>query len=246
MPRSSFCSTMPWDSSVRDQPERRALVHPELDGDLGDPGLAEPGQDAQDGERPVDRLDAGCRRLAVGVAHSADRSATVLRITECVSVDATRSSDREYKDAMTDATRDVRRSPSTCPDRPGIVHAVSGSARRARRQHPGEPAVRRPRPRTGSSCGCSSPSTRRRRSTSLRAAFAPVAERFGMTWELWAADGAVPDADPGLEVQPLPQRPAVPVEQRRRCRSTSPAWCRTTPTARRWRSPTACPSTTSR
>ena len=51
------------DEAVRlqggDQPERRALVHPELGGDLGDAGLAGAGEDLQDRQRPVDRLDTG-------------------------------------------------------------------------------------------------------------------------------------------------------------------------------------------
>ena len=71
-----------------DQPERGALVHAELAGDLGDAGLAEPGQDAQDGERPVDRLDR-CRSLAACRSPWATVAHVVLRITECVSVDAT-------------------------------------------------------------------------------------------------------------------------------------------------------------
>ena len=41
-----------------DQPEGGALVHAELGRHLGDPDLAAPGQDLEDGDRPIDGLDA--------------------------------------------------------------------------------------------------------------------------------------------------------------------------------------------
>ena len=41
--------------------------HPELTGDLGDPGLAQPRQDGQDGERTIDRLHT--RTALGGVLH---------------------------------------------------------------------------------------------------------------------------------------------------------------------------------
>ena len=146
-----------------------------------------------------------------------------------------------------DRPRAPSSSSPSCPDRPGIVHAVTGLPGRARRQHRGEPAVRRPRRAAGSSCGCSSTARRRRPRSSRCARRSPRwPSAFGMTWELLGGRRAVPDADPGLEVRPLPQRPAVPLEQRARCRSTSPASCPTTATASRWPRRTACRSTTSR
>ena len=41
-----------------DQAEGGALVHPELGRHLGDPDLAAPGQHLEDGDGPIDRLDA--------------------------------------------------------------------------------------------------------------------------------------------------------------------------------------------
>ena len=70
----------------------------------------------------------------------------------------------------------------------------------------------------------------------LRAAFAPVAERFGDdAGSCAAADAPYRTLILVSKFEPLPQRPAVPVEQRRRCTSTSRPSCRTTSTASRWR-----------
>ena len=66
LPRSLGLLDEPVRLERGDQPERRALVDAELAGDLGDPGLADPGQHLQDGQRPVDGLDR--RRGRLGVA----------------------------------------------------------------------------------------------------------------------------------------------------------------------------------
>lgn len=73
----------------------------------------------------------------------------------------------------------------TCPDRPGIVHAVSGflaerDANITESQQYGDPETSTFFMRVGfTAAGEVEP---------LRADFAPVAERFGMHAELWAAD----------------------------------------------------------
>src|SRR6185437_11911542 len=51
------------------QPERGGLVHAQLDGDLGDPGLTLAGQDFEHGDGAVYRLHRRC--LAPAVAHRA-------------------------------------------------------------------------------------------------------------------------------------------------------------------------------
>ena len=111
----------------------------------------------------------------------------------------------------------------SCPDRPGIVHAVSGLPVRARRQHRGQPAVRRPRHRACSSCGCSS-RRGRRRSTSCARRSPRVARalRHGR-----GSSTPRPTRPRTLlmvsQARPLPERPAVPLRRPARCRSTSSA-----------------------
>ena len=133
-----------------------------------------------------------------------------------------------------------------CPDRPGIVHAVSGLPGRARRQHPGEPAVRRPADRAASSCGSTSSSSarRRRRHAARRLRRGRRGVRDGV--RALGRHRAVPHADHGLQAPALPQRPAVPHEHRARCRSRSRSWSPTTATPSRWSAPTAWTSATSR
>ena len=170
----------------RHQPERGALVHAQLAGDLGDAGLPQPCEDAQDGQCPVDGLDArsGLGGRGGGVRHSP----TVAHLC-CVSQYVSRLTQRsrpEYNPGMTAAPASFVLT-LDCPDRPGIVHAVSGLLvehrgnilesqqfddlaegrffMRVRFAVEGDATV-----------------------DSLRAAFAPVAERFAMTWELWPAD----------------------------------------------------------
>ena len=65
LPRSSFCSTMPCCSSVATSRNAVLLWTPALAGDLGDTGLAEPREEREDGQRPVDGLDLRLSRLDV-------------------------------------------------------------------------------------------------------------------------------------------------------------------------------------
>ena len=74
-----------------------------------------------------------------------------------------------------------------CPDRPGVVHAVTGTLAEhggniVESQQYGDPAEQRFFMRVRFAAPASL--------ADLRAAFAPVSERFGMTWELW--DAAAP------------------------------------------------------
>ena len=50
---------------IGDEPECRRLVHPELRGDLGDPGLPARPQDLQHAQRAIDGLDQ-CGRAPFG------------------------------------------------------------------------------------------------------------------------------------------------------------------------------------
>ena len=176
-------------------------MHAELAGDLGDAGLADAGEQLQDGQGPVDGLDAApCRsRVAASAAslHAAsspcaDTSAELLRIADCVPVE------RNDVDRRTPEARPTSAQPTagargdfvltlSCPDRPGIVHAVTGflvehggnivesqqfgDRRTGRFFMRVDFAVDRP-PRTPTRCAPTSP---------------PVAERFAWTCELWAA-----------------------------------------------------------
>ena len=118
---------------------------------------------------------------------------------------------------------------------------------RARRQHHGEPAVRRPaqrpvlhahrlrgrtaRPTADERCAPTSPRS-------------PRSSRW--TYELWSAPGAVPHADHGLQAAALPQRPALPA-QHRRLQIEIPVVVSNHPDAEPLvRSPTASSSATSR
>ena len=177
-----------------DQPEGGALVDAELGGDLGDAGLADPGQDLEDAQRAVDGLDAGatvgaCRVDLRGLPHGRRLAHPLLRIADCVSPSATTRPLRPtHRQALDDAAPSRTSGDATapagdfvlvlsCPDRPGIVHAVSGFLRRARRQHPREPAVRRPAVGPVLHADRLRDARRRRTSDALRADFAPVADR---------------------------------------------------------------------
>ena len=103
----------------------------------------------------------------------------------------------------------------SCPDRPGLVHAVSGYLVDVRGQHRGERAVRGRRHRSASSCGSASTcSTTRSRSTRCGAASLPIAAAHDMTWEIVDAADADPHARARVEARALPQRPAVPHPRR--------------------------------
>ena len=66
----------------------------------------------------------------------------------------------------------------------------------------------------------------------LRAAFGPVAERFGMSWRLEPHGSKRRGADHGVQVRALPQRPAVPAPGSGNCRSRWWLWSPTTRTTR--------------
>ena len=96
-----------------------------------------------------------------------------------------------------------------CPDRPGIVHAVTtflmehgGNIRES--QQFGDLEHGRFFMRIGFETAAASDAE------TLREAFAATAEQFAMTYELWSARTPLPHADHGLQAAALPQRPAVP------------------------------------
>jgi formyltetrahydrofolate deformylase len=94
----------------------------------------------------------------------------------------------EYNGAMTDPTDPTFVLTLTCPDRAGIVHAVTGLLVEQRgnileSQQFGDLAENRFFMRVRFAVEGAGAETLER----LRSAFAPVAERWGMTWELWDA-----------------------------------------------------------
>jgi formyltetrahydrofolate deformylase len=94
----------------------------------------------------------------------------------------------EYNGAMTDPTDPSFVLTLTCPDRAGIVHAVTGLLVEQRgnileSQQFGDLAENRFFMRVRFAIEGAGAETLER----LRSAFAPVAERWGMTWELWDA-----------------------------------------------------------
>jgi formyltetrahydrofolate deformylase len=94
----------------------------------------------------------------------------------------------EYNGAMTDPTDPSFVLTLTCPDRAGIVHAVTGLLVEQRgnileSQQFGDLAENRFFMRVRFAVEGAGAETLER----LRSAFAPVAERWGMTWELWDA-----------------------------------------------------------
>ena len=160
LPRSVGLLDEPVRLQGGDQPERRALVDAELAGDLGDPGLADPGQDLEDGERPVDGLDAGatvsaCRVDLRGLAHGR-RLAQRCCVSQTAFRPAQRQSDPRHTDrpsmsqpplATSGDAIGTRRRLRPHPLLPGPARHRARRVRlpgRARRQHPREPAVRRP------------------------------------------------------------------------------------------------------
>ncbi len=101
----------------------------------------------------------------------------------------------------------------SCPDRPGIVHAVSGflvstAATSSRASSTATGSPRRFFMRIDFEIEGEASAE------DLRAQFADVAARFEMEFELWARPGAVQDTDHGLQAAALPQRPAVPCADR--------------------------------
>ena len=184
----------------------------------------------EDGQRPVDGLHArsGLGARGGGVAHSRDGSAPVLRITVRVSVDATIRDASTSPTAMTARTRPSRRSCSPCAAPTGRASCTPSPASCV--EHGGNivESQQFDDPADGPvlHAGRFAVDGDRRRSTRCGPRFAPVAERFGMTWELWA--GRAPYRTLILvSKRPLPQRPAVPVEQgraadRRRRRRVEP------------------------
>ena len=131
----------------------------------------------------------------------------------------------------------------SCPDRPGIVqrrHRIPG---RARRQHPREPAVRRPRdrPLLHADRRSRSPTAASDAEHAARRPSPPIAEAVRHELRAVGGPGAVPHADHGLQAAALPQRPAVPARAPARCRSRSRRSSPTTPTPSRWRGTTASP-----
>ena len=175
-----------------DQPERRALVHAELDGDLGDPRLAEPGQDLQDREGPVDRLDR-CRRLTgarVGqLLLMTDPSADACCVSQNVSL-LTQRTDASTRRAMrqralTDqATSSYPRLPRPARHR-ARGDGLPGRAAAATSWRASSSATA---PSTGSSCGCSSRVDRDGDASSRCGRPSPRwPSGSGMAWELWAA-----------------------------------------------------------
>ena len=128
-----------------------------------------------------------------------------------------------------------------CPDRPGIVHAVTGflvehGGNIIQSQQYGDADTGRFFLRVHFEVADAGADIE-----GLRAAFVAVAERFSMDVGALAGRSAVPDPDHGVEVRPLPQRPAVSVEHRARCRSRSRRSCPTTATSRSSPSSTAIP-----
>ncbi len=230
-PRSAVCSTSRWASSVAGEPERRALVDAELGGELGDAGLAEAGQALQDGERTVDRLDTGATLGRDGrvVAHVATLAGVGCVSQNVIPQDAThlRSGAPMPPSATPPEARPAVPSSDSpagspwgdfvlrlvCPDRPGIVHAVSGLARRARRQHRREPAVRR---RSGGPFLHADrlQVDRPADAAALRADFATDRRALRHGLRPVGPDRAVPHADHGLQAPALPQRPALPGQHR--------------------------------
>jgi formyltetrahydrofolate deformylase len=94
----------------------------------------------------------------------------------------------EYNGAMTDPTDPSFVLTLTCPDRAGIVHAVTGLLVEQRgnileSQQFGDLAENRFFMRVRFAVEGAGAETLER----LRSAFAPVAERWGMTWEFWDA-----------------------------------------------------------
>jgi formyltetrahydrofolate deformylase len=94
----------------------------------------------------------------------------------------------EYNGAMTDPTDPTFVLTLTCPDRAGIVHAVTGLLVEQRgnileSQQFSDLAENRFFMRVRFAVEGAGAETLER----LRSAFAPVAERWGMTWELWDA-----------------------------------------------------------
>jgi formyltetrahydrofolate deformylase len=94
----------------------------------------------------------------------------------------------EYNGAMTDPTDPTFVLTLTCPDRAGIVHAVTGLLVEQRgnileSQQFSDLAENRFFMRVRFAIEGAGAETLER----LRSAFAPVAERWGMTWELWDA-----------------------------------------------------------
>ena len=150
-------------SSVATSRNAVLLCTPELGGDLGDPGLAGAGQHLEDGQRPVDGLDAGAAGASPRspLRHEPTLAQQLLRIADAFRRrnDAARP---EYDRRCTDgAPTDARRlRPHPLLPRP--------SRHRARRQ-PGSwsstaatswrASSSATRPRTGSSCGSTSAST---------------------------------------------------------------------------------------
>ena len=187
--------------------------------------------------------------------HDRDTSAEVVAYRRLRSVDATRNrlrSARGRERSMTaggTAIRDRavgRLRPGPLLPGPSRDRARGQRLpRRARRQHPGEPAVRRPplgtvlhahrlqRHRPG-------------RRGALRRDFADVAQRVRHGVRALGRRGAVPDAGDGLAPPALPQRPALPHQHRSAADRDPARWSPTTPTPGPWCGPTASTSTTCR
>ena len=112
----------------------------------------------------------------------------------------------------------------SCPDKPGIVYAVSSflvqhSANILASQQYGES----PDGRFFMRVHFTVPAAGRgpAQLADLERGFSWVAEAFHMAWQLHDRAVAGPHPDHGLPARPLPERPAVPVEDRfaaRRCR----------------------------
>ena len=120
----------------------------------------------------------------------------------------------------------------SCPDTPGIVHAVSQLPRQHRRNIVREPAVRRPRHGPVLHAGpLRAPTAAGRRSTSCA-----TASPRSPTPSRWPGSCTTPPTPMRTlimvqQVRPLPQRPALPLPASARCRSRSPPSSPTTATS---------------
>ena len=214
-PRSSVCSTRPRRSRATTSRNAVLLCTPSSSGDLGDPRLPRARQHLHDRRRPG-RPTGPCPPEGPHLcAWRNSRPDAVAYPT--IRIGKRNSAHQDHARKATGMTPNPEFVLTLdCVDRPGIVHAVSGFLVEQGGEHRREPAVRR-QPREPLLHAGALRDRRERPDAdveALRTAFEPVAERFGMTWTLWDARDAVPDAPHGVEVRSLPQRPAVPLEHR--------------------------------
>ena len=82
--------------------------------------------------------------------------------------------------------------------------------------------------------------------TKLRASFAAIGDAFRMDWQIHPSDRADAGAAHGQQVRPLPQRPALPGQDRRAAGRDRRGGLQPPRLRASWSAPTASPSTTSR